>query len=226
METGVLFYELEHPYIYEDSMFHSYYILAAESCIQLYVLRDHPFQHPLDNPYFDPDAPYEFLLSWLHPDTPDHPFSNGLEYSYPAQPVNQAAPEPTEPAELASANDYIPAFSPKWKFSPEPIVPPSLGAQLEDQSGLPREAIAPIYVNRPVFANGSLHEDVSSDSNITKGTGDIIVIPNDDNDEKEDLDENFEEEDLDENFEQEELPLSGSNQPAGEPHENLPNSDI
>ncbi|KAL4329456.1 hypothetical protein AHAS_Ahas13G0301900 [Arachis hypogaea] len=30
METGILFYELLHPYIYEDPVFHSFYIVFAE----------------------------------------------------------------------------------------------------------------------------------------------------------------------------------------------------
>ncbi|KAL4393795.1 hypothetical protein AHAS_Ahas02G0087700 [Arachis hypogaea] len=56
-------------------------------------MRDHPFQHPLNSPNFDLDAPYEFPLSWLHPDVPGHPFPNG-PYLFLTQSMNQAALEP------------------------------------------------------------------------------------------------------------------------------------
>ncbi|KAL4371624.1 hypothetical protein AHAS_Ahas06G0184400 [Arachis hypogaea] len=43
----------------------------------MYILRDHPFRHPIDTPQFNPDMPYEFPLQWLHPDAPFHPFHDG-----------------------------------------------------------------------------------------------------------------------------------------------------
>ncbi|KAL4288104.1 hypothetical protein AHAS_Ahas19G0252800 [Arachis hypogaea] len=30
METGVIFYELEHPYVYKDPVLHSFYVVATE----------------------------------------------------------------------------------------------------------------------------------------------------------------------------------------------------
>ncbi|KAL4394159.1 hypothetical protein AHAS_Ahas02G0124100 [Arachis hypogaea] len=61
METGILFYELDHTYIYEYPVHHSFYIVVAEPRIRLYVLRDHPLQHLIDIPFFDPDALMSFL---------------------------------------------------------------------------------------------------------------------------------------------------------------------
>ncbi|KAL4299906.1 hypothetical protein AHAS_Ahas17G0147700 [Arachis hypogaea] len=115
METGVLFYEVEHPFIYENPTFGSYYIYCREPCIRLYILRDRPFLHLLDSPDFDLDMSYDFSLSWLHPDAPGHPFSRP---PIPAQPLNQAAPEP----------DVDKAYIPDPPS--DVIIPPALQAPL------------------------------------------------------------------------------------------------
>nr|XP_025685082.1 uncharacterized protein LOC112785875 [Arachis hypogaea] len=65
----------------------------------MYILRDHPFHHPIDTPQFNPDMPYEFPLQWLHPDAPFHLFHDGpVPHQHPDQPADQADPEP-EPME-------------------------------------------------------------------------------------------------------------------------------
>ncbi|KAL4373598.1 hypothetical protein AHAS_Ahas05G0097800 [Arachis hypogaea] len=189
IETGILFYEVDQPYIYEDPVFHSCYTLTTEPRMRLYVLCDHPFQHLLVSPSFDPDAPYEFSLSWLYPDAPGYPFPDGPGHPHPAQPVNQATPKPADFAEPILVNDYIPAISLEWDFSPEPIVP---DAQLDNQLGLPKKVVAPIYVNGYVLTISR----VSSDNSAT--TGNIMVIPDDDEEENPEMD-----------FEQE-LPSSSS----------------
>ncbi|QHO52113.1 uncharacterized protein DS421_2g36770 [Arachis hypogaea] len=77
METGIIFYEMDPPYIYEDIVQHRFYVVATEIRTRMYILRDHHFHHPIDTPQFNPDMPYEFLLQWLHPDAPFHPFHDG-----------------------------------------------------------------------------------------------------------------------------------------------------
>ncbi|KAL4316020.1 hypothetical protein AHAS_Ahas15G0243300 [Arachis hypogaea] len=65
----------------------------------MYILCDHPFSHPIDAPQFNPDMPFEFLLQWLHPDAPFHPFhEEPVPYQHPDQPADQVDPEP-EPME-------------------------------------------------------------------------------------------------------------------------------
>ncbi|KAL4321784.1 hypothetical protein AHAS_Ahas14G0145100 [Arachis hypogaea] len=63
METSVILFELERPYVYENPVLHSFYVVATEPRLRKYVVRDLPFQHPLASPLFDLDAPYAFLLS-------------------------------------------------------------------------------------------------------------------------------------------------------------------
>ncbi|KAL4394585.1 hypothetical protein AHAS_Ahas02G0166700 [Arachis hypogaea] len=59
------------------------------------ILRDHPFNYPIDTPLFNPDKSYEFLVQWLHLDAPFHPFHDGLvPHQHPDQPADQADPEP------------------------------------------------------------------------------------------------------------------------------------
>ncbi|KAL4285775.1 hypothetical protein AHAS_Ahas19G0019900 [Arachis hypogaea] len=53
METGVIFYELEQPYVYEDPALHSFYVVAAESQDGQVV--------PEPDPVIDDPIP-EFLL--------------------------------------------------------------------------------------------------------------------------------------------------------------------
>ena len=43
METGVIFYEVEDLYIYEDPVYYGYYILSAEPRMRRYVLQNCPF---------------------------------------------------------------------------------------------------------------------------------------------------------------------------------------
>ncbi|RYQ84783.1 hypothetical protein Ahy_B10g104262 isoform A [Arachis hypogaea] len=73
--------------------------VAAEIRTHMYILRDHPFHHPIDTPQFNPDMSYEFSLQWLHPDAPFHPFHDGpVPHQHSDQPADQADPEP-EPME-------------------------------------------------------------------------------------------------------------------------------
>ncbi|KAL4321533.1 hypothetical protein AHAS_Ahas14G0120000 [Arachis hypogaea] len=57
METGVIFYEMDPPYIYEDIVQHRFYVVGAEIRTRMYILHDHPFSHPIDTPQFNPDMP-------------------------------------------------------------------------------------------------------------------------------------------------------------------------
>ncbi|KAL4285774.1 hypothetical protein AHAS_Ahas19G0019800 [Arachis hypogaea] len=95
----------------KDPALYSFYVVAAESRVRMYVVRDHPFQHSLASPLFDPDAPYAFPLSWLYPDFVHHPFDfmhGGLVL---AQQDGQAVPEP-EPEPDSIIDDPIPEFPP------------------------------------------------------------------------------------------------------------------
>ncbi|KAL4371762.1 hypothetical protein AHAS_Ahas06G0198200 [Arachis hypogaea] len=76
MEMGVIFYEFEQSYVYEDPVLHNFYVVVAESRVRKYVVRDHPIQHLSASPLFDSDAPYSFSLSWLHPDSVHLPFDH------------------------------------------------------------------------------------------------------------------------------------------------------
>ncbi|KAL4276411.1 hypothetical protein AHAS_Ahas20G0204500 [Arachis hypogaea] len=103
METRVLFYDLEHLRIYEDPVQHSFYIVASEHRVCMYVLRDHCFRHPINTLLFNLDMPYEFSLAWLHPDIPHHPFHDGPGlHHHPVQPEDHVVLEP-DPVE-----EYIP----------------------------------------------------------------------------------------------------------------------
>ncbi|KAL4343927.1 hypothetical protein AHAS_Ahas11G0127300 [Arachis hypogaea] len=57
----------------------------------MYIVRDYPFQHSLASPLFDPDAPYAFPLSWLHPNSVHHLFDFMNGGPVPAQQDGQAA---------------------------------------------------------------------------------------------------------------------------------------
>ncbi|KAL4315223.1 hypothetical protein AHAS_Ahas15G0163600 [Arachis hypogaea] len=61
METGVIFYEIEQPYVYNDPVFHSFYLVAAKPRVHKYLVRDNPFQHSLASPIFDPNAPFGYV---------------------------------------------------------------------------------------------------------------------------------------------------------------------
>ncbi|KAL4390707.1 hypothetical protein AHAS_Ahas03G0172000 [Arachis hypogaea] len=91
MEAGVLLYELDPPFIYEDLIFISYYILGAESHVCLYILRDKPFTHLIDSLDFNLDQLYDFSISWLHPNGHDYSFSGPPIHT---QPLHQVTPEP------------------------------------------------------------------------------------------------------------------------------------
>ncbi|KAL4396662.1 hypothetical protein AHAS_Ahas01G0114300 [Arachis hypogaea] len=62
----------------------------------MYVLRDHPFRHPINTQLFNPDMSYEFSLAGLYPDASHHPFYDGpglhhhyvmLEWDLPLEPI-------------------------------------------------------------------------------------------------------------------------------------------
>ncbi|KAL4371797.1 hypothetical protein AHAS_Ahas06G0201700 [Arachis hypogaea] len=116
METGVLFYETDPPYIYEDIVQHRVYVVAAEIRTRMYILCYHPFRHPVNTPHFNPDMPYEFLLHWLHPDALLHPFHDGLvPHQYPDQPTDQVDPE------FESMEEHIPEPIPEENIPVEHI---------------------------------------------------------------------------------------------------------
>ncbi|QHO12401.1 uncharacterized protein DS421_15g506620 [Arachis hypogaea] len=199
METGVIFYEVKDLYIYEDPVYHGYYILSVEPCMRFYALQNRPFQHPLYSPLFDPDDPYDFSLSWLHPDAPGHPFSDVPRHPILVQPLNEAAPEPNIPDELELAGDYVPMIPPVWDFPPEPI--PDFPQP--DESALPDDGVAPIYANGPILANGFVH----SDSRVSGGSEGIAVAA--DNEEKEDTEIEIEQD-----------------EEMDEPHDDSPNGHV
>ncbi|QHO07386.1 uncharacterized protein DS421_14g463210 [Arachis hypogaea] len=154
--------------------------MGLEPRIRRYALPNQAFQHPLSSPYFDPDAPYDFPLSWLHPDAPGHPFPDGPEHPILVQPLNEAAREPNIPDELKLADDYIPVIPLEWDFSPEPI--PDFPQP--DKPALPDDGVAPIYVNGPVLANGFVH----SDSRVSGGSEGIAVAADDEEEEDPEID--------------------------------------
>nr|XP_029149667.1 protein EARLY FLOWERING 5-like [Arachis hypogaea] len=96
MDTGVLFYEIDPPYINEDPVRGEYYIYCAVPRIRNYVVRGIPFQYPIRTAYFNPDAPYDFPLSWLHPGGPGIPHP---EEQMPPPPDHPPPPEPPLPDE-------------------------------------------------------------------------------------------------------------------------------
>ncbi|QHN86272.1 uncharacterized protein DS421_16g544680 [Arachis hypogaea] len=167
----MIFYEFEDRYVYEDPVYYGYYILSAEPRMRRYVLQNCPFQHPLSTLLFDPDAPYDFSLSWLLPDAPVHPFPDGPEHPILAQPLNVVEPEPIISGESDSAGDYVPVIPPEWDFSPEPIPDFPQPAELT----LPDDGVAPIYENGPVLANGFVH----SDNGASSGSEGIVVATDD-----------------------------------------------
>ncbi|KAL4337122.1 hypothetical protein AHAS_Ahas12G0078600 [Arachis hypogaea] len=116
METGVLFYEMDIPYIYEDFVQRRFYVVAAEIRTCMYVIRDHPFHHSINTSLFNSDMPYEFLLHWLHPDASFHPFHDRpVPHQHPYQPEDQLVLE-TEPME-----EHVPKPIPKWDIPVEKI---------------------------------------------------------------------------------------------------------
>ncbi|KAL4316019.1 hypothetical protein AHAS_Ahas15G0243200 [Arachis hypogaea] len=99
METGVIFFEMDPPYIYEDIVQHRFYVVGAEIRTRMYILRIHLFSHPIDTPQFNPDMPYEFLLQWLRLDALFHLFHDKpMLHQHPDQLADQVDPEP-EPVE-------------------------------------------------------------------------------------------------------------------------------
>ncbi|KAL4394788.1 hypothetical protein AHAS_Ahas02G0187000 [Arachis hypogaea] len=104
--------------------------------------------------------------------------------------MNQVAPE----TDLGDA--YVPkapliVITPEWDLFMEPLVSPSLAAQLEDQFGPLGEALMLIYANIPLYINGN------GSSSSSGGTENILVAPED--------------------LEEEDPPLLRSDQPAGGP---------
>ncbi|QHN99979.1 uncharacterized protein DS421_13g402520 [Arachis hypogaea] len=97
MDTRVLFYEVDHPYIHEDPMRDEYYIYCGEPRIRNYVVRGKPFQHPISIPFFDLDAPYDFPPSWLHPGRPGIPHPKEQMPPPPDYPPPPDPPLPDEP---------------------------------------------------------------------------------------------------------------------------------
>ncbi|XP_016178282.1 sulfated surface glycoprotein 185-like [Arachis ipaensis] len=140
MDTGVLFYEIDPPYIHEDPVRGEYYIYCAVPRIHNYVVRGRPFQYPIRTAYFNPDAPYDFPLSWLHPGGPgiSHP-----EEQMPPPPDYPPPPEPPLPDEPIPAQHIheappapfvldewgVPVLPPELDPLPEPIEPPVLDEQ-------------------------------------------------------------------------------------------------
>ncbi|KAL4321935.1 hypothetical protein AHAS_Ahas14G0160200 [Arachis hypogaea] len=112
METGVLFYKMNPPCIYEDLVHHRFYVVAAEIRTRTYVLPNLPFRRPINTPLFNPDMTYEFPLHWLHPDALFHPFHDvPIPHQHPNQPKDHVVPK-SEPME-----EHVPEFIPEWDIS-------------------------------------------------------------------------------------------------------------
>nr|XP_025652456.1 formin-like protein 14 [Arachis hypogaea] len=108
--------------------------------IRNYVVHGRPFQYLISTPYFDPDAPYNFPLSWLHPSGPGIPHP---EEQIPLSPDYPPPPEPPLPHKLIPAQPIheappAPFVLDEWGVSmlppeldplPEPIEPPAFDEQ-------------------------------------------------------------------------------------------------
>ncbi|KAL4321934.1 hypothetical protein AHAS_Ahas14G0160100 [Arachis hypogaea] len=82
----------------------------------MYILRDYPFRHLINTPFFKPDMPYEFSLHWLHLNASFHPFHDGpIPHQHHDQPEDQVVPEP-EPME-----EHVPEPIPEWDIGIEQI---------------------------------------------------------------------------------------------------------
>ncbi|KAL4329879.1 hypothetical protein AHAS_Ahas13G0344200 [Arachis hypogaea] len=93
----------------------------------MYGLCDNPFRHPINTPLFNPDMPYEFLLAWLHPDAPHHPFHDGPgHHHHPVQPKDHVVPE-------LDLEKYVPEPIPERDLPLELIFSSSFGLSVEDQ---------------------------------------------------------------------------------------------
>ncbi|XP_020963521.1 phosphatase and actin regulator 4B-like, partial [Arachis ipaensis] len=140
MDTGVLFYEIDPPYIHEDPVRGEYYIYCAVPRIRNYVVPGRPFQYPIRTAYFNPDSPYDFPLSWLHPGGPGIPHP---EEQMPPPPDHPPPPEPSLldepiPAQLIHEAPPAPFVLDEWGVLvlppeldplPEPIEPPVFDEQ-------------------------------------------------------------------------------------------------
>ncbi|QHO28890.1 uncharacterized protein DS421_7g220580 [Arachis hypogaea] len=140
MDTGVLFYEINPPYIHEDPVRGEYYIYCVVPRIRNYIVRGRPFQYPIRTAYFNPDAPYDFPLSWLHlggpgiphpeeqmpppPDYPPPPEPPLLDEPIPAQLIHESPPAPFVLDEWG-----VPVLPPELDPLPELIEPPVFDEQ-------------------------------------------------------------------------------------------------
>ncbi|XP_016206545.1 leucine-rich repeat extensin-like protein 6 [Arachis ipaensis] len=140
MDTGVLFYKIDPPYIHEDPVRGEYYIYCAVPHIRNYVVRGRSFQYPIRTAYFNPDAPYDFPLSWLHPGGPGIPHPEEQmppppDYPPPPEPPLADEPIPTQhiheapPAPFVLDEWGVPVLPPELDPLLEPIEPPVFDEQ-------------------------------------------------------------------------------------------------
>ncbi|KAL4287665.1 hypothetical protein AHAS_Ahas19G0208900 [Arachis hypogaea] len=125
MDTGVLIYKVDHPYIHEDPMHGEYYIYCAEPCLCNYVVRGRPFQHPTSTNFFYLDALYDFPLSWLHLGGPRIPYPEEQMPLPPDYPLPPDTPLPDEPIPAQPIHEvaHAPFVLDEWGI---PILPPEL----------------------------------------------------------------------------------------------------
>ncbi|XP_015960438.1 leucine-rich repeat extensin-like protein 6 [Arachis duranensis] len=140
MDTGVLFYEIDPPYIHEDPVRGEYYIYCAVPRIRNYVVHGRPFQYPIRTAYFNHDAPYDFPLSWLHPGGPEIPHPEEQmppppDYPPPPEPPLPDEPIPAQPIHESPPAPFVldewgvPVLPPKLDPLPELIEPPVFDEQ-------------------------------------------------------------------------------------------------
>ncbi|XLR03845.1 hypothetical protein S83_070043 [Arachis hypogaea] len=102
MKTGVILFEYPAYGIYVDPATGSA-VFWDSPRTRIYYLPDRPFSHPLLIQEFDPDMPYDTLLSELHP-------SRG-QYPFPPYSLNMAEPIPQSP--IIDIPEYPPWFNPE-----------------------------------------------------------------------------------------------------------------
>nr|XP_025678364.1 leucine-rich repeat extensin-like protein 3 [Arachis hypogaea] len=132
--------EIDLPYIHKNPVRGEYYIYCAVPRIRNYVVHGRPFQYPIRTAYFNPDAPYDFPLSWLHPGGPGIPHPKEQmppppDYRPPPEPPLPDGPIPAQPIREAPPAPFVldewgvPVSPPELDPLPEPIEPPVFDEQ-------------------------------------------------------------------------------------------------
>ena len=88
MTSGILFFEFDWPATFEDPERGCTVVWGGPRTL-IYMFHDRLFSQPLHSPLFDPDHPYDFPLSTIHPGEGPLP--------YPATPLGQDSPMYEQP---------------------------------------------------------------------------------------------------------------------------------